>query len=173
MIIARQTEFFDDERFIQFFCDYQMFVDIFGHFFGGNFVIFRQFSVSKPLPIFCPNVNCQIVDVFVGVNLLENFHTFRADSAFVSDDDEMKILGMRVMGNHASSTSQAIALMIALDAGIDQLAELIFPHPSVPEGIQECARMLRGKSIVKPEVFNLDLRCYRVDAEGRVENLYH
>jgi dihydrolipoamide dehydrogenase len=91
----------------------------------------------------------------------------------VSDDDEMKILGMRVMGNHASSTSQAIALMIALDAGIDQLAELIFPHPSVPEGIQECARMLRGKSIVKPEVFNLDLRCYRVDAEGRVENLYH
>jgi dihydrolipoamide dehydrogenase len=91
----------------------------------------------------------------------------------VSDDDEMKILGMRVMGNHASSTSQAIALMIALDAGIDQLAELIFPHPSVPEGLQECARMLRGKSIVKPEVFQLDLRCYRVDAEGQVENLYH
>jgi dihydrolipoamide dehydrogenase len=85
----------------------------------------------------------------------------------------MKILGMRVMGNHASSTSQAVALMIALDASIDQLAELIFPHPSVPEGLQECARMLRGKSIVKPEVFQLDLRCYRVDAEGRVENLYH
>jgi dihydrolipoamide dehydrogenase len=91
----------------------------------------------------------------------------------VSDDDEMKILGMRVMGNHASSTIQAVALMIALDASIDQLAELIFPHPSVPEGLQECARMLRGKSIVKPEVFQLDLRCYRVDAEGRVENLYH
>jgi dihydrolipoamide dehydrogenase len=91
----------------------------------------------------------------------------------VTDDDEMKILGMRVMGNHASSTSQAVALMIALDASIDQLAELIFPHPSVPEGLQECARMLRGKSIVKPEVFQLDLRCYRVDAEGRVENLYH
>lgn len=90
----------------------------------------------------------------------------------VTDDDDMKILGMRVMGNHASSTSQAIALMIALNAGIDKLAELIFPHPSVPEGIQECARMLMGKSIVKPEVFNLDLRCYRVDAEGRVEHMH-
>jgi dihydrolipoamide dehydrogenase len=90
----------------------------------------------------------------------------------VSDDDEMKILGMRVMGNHASSTSQAIALMIAMGAGIEVLAELIFPHPSVPEGIQECARMLMGKSIVKPEVFNLDLRCYRVDANGRVSDLF-
>jgi dihydrolipoamide dehydrogenase len=90
----------------------------------------------------------------------------------VSDDDEMKILGMRVMGNHASSTSQAVALMIAMNAGIEQLAELIFPHPSVPEGLQECARMLMGKSIVKPEVFNLDLRCYRVDAQGRVHDLF-
>ena len=90
----------------------------------------------------------------------------------VTDDDQMKILGMRVMGNHASSTSQAIALMIALGEGVHTLAELIFPHPSVPEGIQECARMLMGKSIVKPEVFNLDLRCYRVDAEGRVEPLH-
>ena len=62
--------------------------------------------------------------------------------------------------------------MIALGEGVHTLAELIFPHPSVPEGIQECARMLMGKSIVKPEVFNLDLRCYRVDAEGRVGPLH-
>jgi dihydrolipoamide dehydrogenase len=89
----------------------------------------------------------------------------------VSDDDEMKILGMRVMGNHASSTIMAVALMISMDIGIEHLAELIFPHPSIPEGIQECARMLMGTSIVKPEVFNLDVRCYRVDAQGRVEDL--
>ncbi len=88
----------------------------------------------------------------------------------VSDDDEMKILGMRVMGSHASSTIMAVALMISMDIGIEHLAELIFPHPSIPEGIQECARMLMGNSIVKPEVFNLDVRCYRVDATGRIEN---
>lgn len=89
----------------------------------------------------------------------------------VSDDEEMKILGMRVMGCHASSTIMAVALMISMDIGIEHLAELIFPHPSIPEGIQECARMLMGKSIVKPEVFNLDVRCYRVSADGRVDNL--
>jgi dihydrolipoamide dehydrogenase len=98
----------------------------------------------------------------------------RVDGFFkilVSDDDEMKILGMRVMGSHASSTIMAVALMISMDIGIEHLAELIFPHPSIPEGIQECARMLMGTSIVKPEVFNLDVRCYRVDAEGRIEDL--
>jgi dihydrolipoamide dehydrogenase len=89
----------------------------------------------------------------------------------VSDDEEMKILGMRVMGPHASSTIMAVALMISMDIGIEHLAELIFPHPSIPEGIQECARMLMGNSIVKPEVFNLDVRCYRVDAEGRIDDL--
>ena len=41
----------------------------------------------------------------------------------------------------------------------------------ISEGIQECARMLMSNSIVKPEVFNLDVRCYRVDAEGRVEDM--
>ena len=91
----------------------------------------------------------------------------------VSDDDDMKILGMRVMGNHSSSTIQAVALMISMNVGIEHLAELIFPHPSVPEGLQECARMLMGKSIVKPEVFNMDIHCYRVDVEGRVEHLYN
>ena len=89
----------------------------------------------------------------------------------VSDDEEMKILGMRVMGCHASSTIMAVALMISMDIGIEHLAELIFPHPSIPEGIQECARMLMGNSIVKPEVFNLDVRCYRVDTDGRIENM--
>jgi dihydrolipoamide dehydrogenase len=90
----------------------------------------------------------------------------------VTDDDDMTILGMRVMGNHSSSTIQAVALMISMNVGVAHLAELIFPHPSVPEGIQECARMLMGKSIVKPEVFNLDIACYRVDAEGRITQLH-
>lgn len=89
----------------------------------------------------------------------------------VSDDEEMKILGMRVIGDHASSTIEAIALLISMEKSIKVLAELIHPHPSIPEGIQECARMLMGNSIIKPEVFNLDLKCYRVTSEGKVENL--
>lgn len=90
----------------------------------------------------------------------------------VSDDEEMRILGMRAMGNHASSTIEAMALLIKLKKGIRELADLIHPHPSITEGIQECARMLLGKSVMKPSVFNQEMNCYRVSAEGRVENLF-
>jgi dihydrolipoyl dehydrogenase len=89
----------------------------------------------------------------------------------VTDDEEMQIIGMRALGRHASSTIAIIALMIDKKISISELAELIHPHPSINEGIQECARMLCGKSIIKPEVFNMDLKCYRVSAEGRIDNL--
>ena len=79
----------------------------------------------------------------------------------VSDDKAMKLLGMRAVGEHASSAIQAVALLIAMDKGIDELADLIHPHPSIIEGIQECVRMLMGKSIFKSEVFEDKLKCYR------------
>lgn len=81
----------------------------------------------------------------------------------VSDDDEGRILGMRVVGAHASSTIQAVALLIHLKHGLRDLAEIPHPHPSMPEGVQECARLLLGSSIIKPKVFGDDaLRCHRV-----------
>ena len=46
--------------------------------------------------------------------------------------------------------------------GIGVLADLIHPHPSIIEGIQECVRMLMGKSIFKSSVFKDKLKCYRV-----------
>jgi len=77
----------------------------------------------------------------------------------VSNDDEMKILGMRVIGEHASSAIQAVALLISMDKGIEELTELIHPHPSIIEGIQECVRMLTNKSILKPSVLRHAMRC--------------
>lgn len=79
----------------------------------------------------------------------------------VTDDDEMKILGMRAVGEHASSAIQAVALLISMDKGIGVLADLIHPHPSIIEGIQECVRMLMGKSVFKSSVFKDKLKCYR------------
>ena len=71
----------------------------------------------------------------------------------VTDDDQMKVLGLRAVGEHASSAIQAVALLIATNKGIEELSELIHPHPSIIEGIQECIRMLLGKSIYKPYIF--------------------
>ena len=121
---------------------------------------------KKKIPYRIAVMNYRYVSRAIAMSKVDGFFKI-----LVSDDDEMKILGMRVMGSHASSTIMAVALMISMDIGIEHLAELIFPHPSIPEGIQECARMLMGNSIVKPEVFNLDVRCYRVDADGRIENI--
>jgi len=52
--------------------------------------------------------------------------------------------------------------MMKQDRSICDLAELLHPHPAVTEGVQECARMLLGTSIYKPQVFQSDLRLSRV-----------
>lgn len=77
----------------------------------------------------------------------------------VTNDAEMKILGMKVVGNHASSAIQAVALLIFMDEGIEELAECVHPHPSITEGIQECVRMLLGKSMFKPDAMIGKLSC--------------
>ncbi|MBK8291728.1 MAG: NAD(P)/FAD-dependent oxidoreductase [Flammeovirgaceae bacterium] len=77
----------------------------------------------------------------------------------VTCDDHMKILGMKVIGNHASSAIQAVSLLISMDKGIEELAECVHPHPSITEGIQECVRMLLGKSLLKPTALKGRLSC--------------
>lgn len=77
----------------------------------------------------------------------------------VTDDAEMRILGMRAVGEHASSAIEAVSLMIKLGIPVHELANLIHPHPSITEGVQECARLLLGQSLFKPEVFSDKLRC--------------
>ncbi len=78
----------------------------------------------------------------------------------VTNNDDMRILGMRAVGEHASSAIQAVAYLIHTNQGIKELADMMHPHPSIIEGIQECLRMLLNKSIYKPYVFNDRLKCY-------------
>jgi dihydrolipoamide dehydrogenase len=77
----------------------------------------------------------------------------------VTNDDKMKILGMKVVGNNASSAIQAVAVLISMDKGIEELAECVHPHPSITEGIQECVRMLMGKSLFKPSALKGKISC--------------
>lgn len=80
----------------------------------------------------------------------------------VSDDDAMRILGVRALGVHASSTIDAVSLMIHQGRSAMDLAELMHPHPAVTEGLQDCVRMLLGTSTYKPHVFGGHLRLSRV-----------
>lgn len=81
----------------------------------------------------------------------------------VTDDDEMKVLGMRVIGEQASSAIQAVALLISMNKGIEELAECVHPHPSITEGIQESVRALLGKSILKSGLMKNKVSCYCYD----------
>ncbi len=78
----------------------------------------------------------------------------------VTNDNGMRILGMRAVGEHASSAIQAVAYLMHTNQGIRDLADMMHPHPSIIEGIQECLRMLLGKSIYKSSVFKDKLKCY-------------
>jgi dihydrolipoamide dehydrogenase len=89
----------------------------------------------------------------------------------VTNDEEMKILGLKIIGHHASSAMQAVALLIFMDKGIEELAECVHPHPSITEGIQECVRMLLGKSLFKPEALKGKLSC-RTSKSGLYEDIH-
>lgn len=67
----------------------------------------------------------------------------------VTDDELPKVIGMRAVGEHASSAIQAVALLIDTGLTIDRLADMIHPHPSIVEGVQEAMRMLLNKPIFK------------------------
>jgi dihydrolipoamide dehydrogenase len=97
-------------------------------------------------------------------NLNARAITMRKTTGFfkiiVTNDNGMRILGMRAVGEHASSAIQAVAYLIHTNQGIRELADMMHPHPSIIEGIQECLRMLLNKSIYKPYVFTDRLKCY-------------
>ena len=72
-----------------------------------------------------------------------------------------RILGLRAIGPQASSAAQGIAMMIEKGGTLRDVADCIHPHPAVPEGIQECARLLLGESILKPIAFGPELLAVR------------
>jgi len=102
-----------------------------------------------------------------GYQLISRAIAMRATDGFIkilaSDDDEMRILGMRALGPHASTALEAVSLMISQGLSVRHLAELLHPHPAVTEGLQECVRMLLGRSIFKPQVFPSALRLSRIN----------
>jgi dihydrolipoamide dehydrogenase len=106
-----------------------------------------------------------------GYDLVNRCIAMRSTTGFikllVTDDDEMRILGMRALGAHASTAIEAVSLMVCHGRGVRDLAELLHPHPAVTEALQDCVRMLLGSSIMKPHVFQSSLRMSRVTAAPR------
>lgn len=117
----------------------------------------EQMAIEKGIPVRVAKVDYSTVARAIAMRKTQGFFKI-----LVSDDEEMRVLGMRAVGEHASSAIQSIGLLMYMNKGIDELAHLIHPHPSIVEGVQECVRMLLGKSIYKSAVFRDKLKCYRL-----------
>jgi dihydrolipoamide dehydrogenase len=79
----------------------------------------------------------------------------------LASPDTHRILGLRVVGPEASSTIQGIAFLIDQEATLEDIDHCVHPHPAITEGVQECARMLLGRSVMKVDVFGREgmMRC--------------
>jgi len=101
-----------------------------------------------------------------GYGLISRAVAMRSTDGFmkllVTDDDEMRILGMRALGPHSSAAIEAVSLIMSQGRSVKDLADVLHPHPAITEGVQDCIRMLLGTSIWKPHVFQSELRLSRV-----------
>ncbi len=111
--------------------------------------------IDENIPVKVVKVDYSVIARAIAMRKTEGFFKI-----IVSNDEEMRILGMRAVGEHASTAIQAVGLLIKMNAPIEVLSELVHPHPSIVEGIQECVRMLLNKSIFKSSVFKDKLACY-------------
>jgi len=71
----------------------------------------------------------------------------------VSDEENPKVLGMRAAGPQSAASIMYIATLMDNDVSLGEIMKTVHPHPSMTEGIQECIRVLLGKSIFKAEAF--------------------
>ena len=115
----------------------------------------EQQCVEQNIPVKIVKVDFSLITRAIAMRKTQGFFKI-----IVTNDDEMRILGMRAVGEHASTAIEAVGLLIKLNMPIEVLSELIHPHPSIVEGIQECVRMLLNKSIFKSSVFKDKLACY-------------
>lgn len=115
----------------------------------------EQECIEQNIPVKVVKLDYSVIARAIAMRKTQGFFKI-----IVTNDDQMRVLGMRVVGEHASTAIQGVGLLIKMGAPIEVLAELVHPHPSIVEGIQECARMLLNKSIFKSSVFKDKLACY-------------
>lgn len=108
----------------------------------------EQQAQQRRIPYRVARVQNQLINRYIAMRNTRGFIKLLA-----SADAPGKVLGLRVVGPQASSTIQGTAFLIDKGGTLADIDRSIHPHPAVPEGVQECARLLLGRSVNKPSVF--------------------
>ena len=61
----------------------------------------------------------------------------------IADKATRAVLGIHMLGNYAPETIWGAALLHETELTIDDLRQVVFPHPTVSEGIREAAWALK------------------------------
>lgn len=95
-------------------------------------------------------------------------HTEGFVKLLVTNDPEMKLLGIRALGAASDAVIEICSFMIKHGKSAIELKDLLSAYPSITEGLQECIRLLFNESIVKPAAFPHDIHLTSVtfDAKG-------
>lgn len=72
----------------------------------------------------------------------------------VSNDAEMRVLGVRAIGKNASTTVDLGSLAIQNQQTAIDLADRLTAYPAVSQAFQECLRAILGRSGLKPGTFD-------------------
>ena len=86
----------------------------------------------------------------------------------ISNDGSEKILGMRAAGPQASASIVSVAHLIDQGNSLREALNVIHPHPSVTEGIQECLRVLNSESVFKPKAFPEKIKVWEWKPENKL-----
>jgi dihydrolipoamide dehydrogenase len=121
----------------------------------GAVGINEQQCIEQNIPVKVVKIDFSLIARAIAMRKTEGFFKI-----IVSNDEKMQVLGMRAVGEHASTAIQTIGLLIRIGMPISVIAELVHPHPSIVEGIQECVRMLMNNSLFKSSIFKDKLACY-------------
>ena len=68
----------------------------------------------------------------------------------IADNEEDTVLGVHIIGPHATDIIHEAAMAIKMGASVKQLAETVHAHPTLSEVLVEAAEDVRGKSIHLP-----------------------
>lgn len=65
----------------------------------------------------------------------------------IADAKTGEVLGVHIIGSHASALIAEAALAMSLEATVESIARTIHAHPTLPEAISECAEVWLDKGI--------------------------
>jgi dihydrolipoamide dehydrogenase len=72
----------------------------------------------------------------------------------VADAETGEILGVHIIGEHATDLIGEALTAINMEAAVEDLAEAIKPHPTLSENLMEAARDWNGVAIHAPKKRN-------------------